>query len=77
MPKISVGGSIGDLTSVSGDGNNVSIEKQQGDPSGNKRLLLAIVAVALIIGLAWGANHFIFSGMGVTGESVPATEHSQ
>lgn len=69
MGKISIGGGVGDMNVVDGDANTVTTTKTSGDPNTMKWVMIAMIAIFVVVGLAWGTNKFAFKGMGIEGES--------
>lgn len=58
-----IGGSTGDVA-----GGNID-KSSGGGGKGVKWLIVAVVAVVLIVGLAWGANQFDLTFFGLGGSS--------
>ena len=59
-----IGGSTGDIA-----GGNID-KSSGGGGKGVRWLIIAVVAVVLVAGLAWGTNGFSFSWLGIQAESV-------
>lgn len=69
MGDVTIGGSVGGDVAA----GDLTKTGQFGGPGDGGKWMLALVIVVVVIALAWGANRFVFRGLGVQGDSTEQT----